>query len=79
MPCTTDPKGLRRIATRIHEHAVALSNGLVSLGYELQHQSYFDTVAVKVSESEKAAIQGELSKSRINLRVDLDGYLAILC
>ncbi len=71
------PKGLRRIATRIHEHAVALSNVLVSLGYELQHQSYFDTVAVKVSESEKAAIEGELSKSRINLRVDLDGYLAV--
>ena len=71
------PKGLRRIATRIHEHAVALSNGLKALGFELAHTSYFDTVAVKVTDDEKSSVIASLAKGRINLRTDVAGHLAI--
>ena len=71
------PKGLRRIATRIHEHAVALSNGLKALGFELAHTSYFDTVAVKVTDDEKSSVIASLAKGRINLRTDAAGHLAI--
>ena len=71
------PKGLRRIATRIHEHAVALGNGLKALGFELAHHSYFDTVAVKVTEEEKSAVIASLAKARMNLRTDAAGHLAI--
>ena len=71
------PKGLRRIATRIHEHAVALGNGLKALGFELAHHSYFDTVAVKVTEEEKSAVIASLAKARMNLRTDPAGHLAI--
>ena len=71
------PKGLRRIATRIHEHAVALGNGLKALGFELAHHSYFDTVAVKVTEEEKSAVIASLANARMNLRTDPAGHLAI--
>ena len=71
------PKGLRRIATRIHEHAVALGNGLKALGFELAHTSYFDTVAVKVTDDEKSSVIASLAKGRMNLRTDAAGHLAI--
>ena len=40
------PKGLHWIARRIHRHAAILAAGLESLGYELAHDDFFDTLRV---------------------------------
>ena len=40
------PRGLHWIARRIHRHAAILGAGLESLGYELAHDDFFDTLRV---------------------------------
>jgi len=42
------PDGLRRIATTVHERAVALGEALRARGLELVHTDVFDTVLVRV-------------------------------
>lgn len=42
------PKGLRNIATRIHQLAGNLNSQLVSLGYKQHNQCYFDTLTVSL-------------------------------
>ncbi len=71
------PKGLRRIATRIHEHAVAFANGAKSLGYELKHGTYFDTVAVCVDEGAKSTLRAALEARRVNARYDAEGCVVV--
>jgi len=39
------PKGIRRIAERIHGLSILLSKALTSLGYQQQNTSYFDTLS----------------------------------
>jgi len=41
------PKGIRQIATRVHELAKTLDHNLQKLGYEQQNQYYFDTLCLK--------------------------------
>ncbi|MFC6632754.1 aminomethyl-transferring glycine dehydrogenase [Microbulbifer taiwanensis] len=64
------PQGLRLIATRVHHLTSVLALGLKELGAQLQSDSWFDTLTVKVDDAEpvleKAAEQG------INLRA-IDG------
>lgn len=45
------PKGLKKIATRIHGLTQLLNKGLQSLGYEQMNSNFFDTLKVKVSNS----------------------------
>jgi glycine dehydrogenase len=40
------PKGLHWIARRIHRHAAIFAAGVETLGYELAHADFFDTVRV---------------------------------
>ncbi|MGW9478395.1 aminomethyl-transferring glycine dehydrogenase [Saccharomonospora azurea] len=42
------PDGLRRIAERVHAHAVALADALRSGGVEVVHDHFFDTVLARV-------------------------------
>jgi len=42
------PEGLRAIAERVHGHAVALADSLRSLGVEVVHEAFFDTVVARV-------------------------------
>ncbi len=50
------PEGLRYIANKVHHAAVALSEGLKTLGYELTNDMFFDTVAVKADMTKIKAI-----------------------
>jgi glycine dehydrogenase len=64
------PQGLHWIARRIHRHAAILASGLESLGYELAHDDFFDTVRVATRGRANAA--GEILEAArqrgINLR-----------
>jgi glycine dehydrogenase len=66
------PDGLRRIARRTHEHAVALAAGLAGAGVEVAHAAFFDTVTAVVP-GRAAAVVAAAAAAGINLRaVDAD-------
>ena len=64
------PKGLRFIAEKVNKQTKALSESLVKLGYVQENTVFFDTIQVKVSDSEK--LKTILESREINLNV-IDG------
>ncbi|NDC37790.1 MAG: glycine dehydrogenase (aminomethyl-transferring) [Proteobacteria bacterium] len=62
------PKGLTRIATRVHEFARRLAGAIKAAGKTLLSEEFFDTVSVKLSTSERAAVLEKASHKGINLR-----------
>lgn len=42
------PEGLKEIGLNIHQHAQAISEGLVSLGYNQLNKNYFDTLNIEI-------------------------------
>jgi glycine dehydrogenase len=66
------PAGLRAIASRVHDHALALAGGLTAAGVELESSSFFDTVTAYVP-GKAAAVVAAAASSGIDLRlVDAD-------
>ena len=63
------PRGLKRIAQRIHERAVVLAAGLERLGHRVEHDLYFDTIRVELSGSGAKQVIAAAAKRRINLRM----------
>ena len=61
------PNGLAEIAEDIHQNAVALSEGLESLGYKQENEVYFDTLYITGFENIAIIAQRALDKE-INLR-----------
>jgi glycine dehydrogenase len=45
------PDGLREIATRVHRLTVALAQGLRTLGADVVHDEFFDTLAVRTGDA----------------------------
>jgi glycine dehydrogenase len=45
------PKGLKQIATRIHEYTCLLEKGLIQLGYSIQYKNYFDTLVISTEKA----------------------------
>ncbi len=66
------PRGLRAIALYVHDLTTQLARGLLKLGFELRHDDYFDTVAIKVQTSQLQAFTGAAEAQRMNFR-RLDG------
>jgi glycine dehydrogenase len=62
------PAGIKRIAREVHEQAVKLGTSLLSLGYHLGAEAFFDTVAVKVSPEQGNALIAAALQEKINLR-----------
>lgn len=60
------PKGLRRIANRIHGWTQVLAEALKLAGFELQSEAYFDTITV--ANTKASAIIRAALESGINLR-----------
>ena len=60
------PKGLQRIAQRVASYAAILAEGLKSLGRELLHDSFFDTIQVLASDAD--AVIAAAEKAGMNLR-----------
>ncbi|GAA4603122.1 aminomethyl-transferring glycine dehydrogenase [Actinoallomurus liliacearum] len=72
------PEGLRGIAERVHAHAVRLAGGLATLGAEIVHETYFDTVLARVP-GRAGQIVRRASERGVNLRlVDAD-HVGIAC
>lgn len=67
------PKGIRKIAERIHAHAQILHKNLTEMGYEAVSDSFFDTVSVKTSDANKERICYLAKANEINLWLTKDG------
>ena len=63
------PKGLRRIARRVHDLTCQLADGLEHLGYSLAHENFFDTIRVDLGKRSSAEFQRRALQRGCNLRV----------
>ncbi|MBG0832069.1 aminomethyl-transferring glycine dehydrogenase [Planomonospora sp. ID67723] len=72
------PEGLRRIAQRVHRHAVVLAEGLRHGGVEVVHEAFFDTVLARVP-GRAAQVVAAARDNGVNLRlVDAD-HVGVTC
>nr|WP_271211764.1 aminomethyl-transferring glycine dehydrogenase [Rhodococcus wratislaviensis] len=72
------PEGLRAIANRVHAHATTIAGSLRAAGHTIVHDSFFDTVLVRVPAGAGAIVESA-DRDGINLRlVDAD-HVAIAC
>src|SRR6266404_1227783 len=62
------PEGIRGIAERVHGHAARLANALETLGFHLEHEAFFDTVAVETDAAMAAKLHAAARARHINLR-----------
>ncbi|RSN06558.1 glycine dehydrogenase (aminomethyl-transferring) [Nonomuraea sp. WAC 01424] len=72
------PEGLRRIALRVHRHAVALAAGLREAGLEVVHGEFFDTVLVRVP-GRAADVVAAAAERGVNLWQAGDDHVSIAC
>ncbi|MEV0236774.1 aminomethyl-transferring glycine dehydrogenase [Nonomuraea sp. NPDC050786] len=72
------PEGLRRIAHRVHRHAVALADGLREAGLEVVHGEFFDTVLVRVPGG-AAAVVAAAAERGVNLWQAGEDLVSISC
>ncbi|MEV5356740.1 aminomethyl-transferring glycine dehydrogenase [Streptomyces sp. NPDC052693] len=72
------PDGLKGIAQRTHRYATVLAAGLANGGVEVVHDSFFDTVTVRVA-GRAAEVVAAARDNGVNLRlVDAD-HVSIAC
>jgi glycine dehydrogenase len=69
------PDGLKDIATRVHQLAQSVSNGLLKLGITQINTSYFDTL--KVTQVNAANVKNMAEKYHTNFRYFEDGTVGI--
>jgi len=69
--------GLRTIAGRIHGLTQVLADGLQKVDFEVVHQTYFDTLKIKVSESQKETIRELAEKHEVNFRYFEENFIGI--
>lgn len=69
------PQGLKTIASRINRFADITATALTSKGYELIHNTWFDTITVLVDD--KDALLKKAHDAGINLRGDLQQQVGI--
>ncbi len=70
------PEGLKTIASRINRFTDILAAGLTEKGFELAHDTWFDTITIKVGDKKADLITAAEAK-QINLRTDIDGMLGV--
>lgn len=71
------PEGLTHIALKTHGLTSGLALGLKRLGYTVQNQAYFDTLAVTVEEGAASAILRAAEDRGMNLRTMGPGLLGV--
>jgi glycine dehydrogenase len=62
------PKGIQKIARRVHGAATVLARGLEQLGIKVAHAAFFDTVRVDGTEAQIAGWHAAARVARMNLR-----------
>ncbi|WP_241037908.1 aminomethyl-transferring glycine dehydrogenase [Blastococcus litoris] len=72
------PEGLAAIAARVHRSAQTLAGWLTEGNLELVHESYFDTIAVRVP-GRAAEVVAAAAQRRINLRLVDGDTVAVAC
>jgi glycine cleavage system pyridoxal-binding protein P len=60
------PKGLLRIAQRVHALTATLAAGLTELGFDLGHSPFFDTLRVRTKDADR--ILAAAAAAQLNLR-----------
>ena len=73
------PKGLMQIAKVTHAHAAALAAALKGMGFRLKDGSFFDTLTIEVSDSEKASIRSKAEAAKVNFFYHYDGCIVLSC
>ncbi len=71
------PEGLRRIAARVRSLTATLAEGLRRRGHEVVHGAFFDTLRVRPSGREAAAVMEAARERGINLRSFDDGTVGV--
>jgi len=71
------PHGLKRIATRVHDLARTLAEGLRRGGHELVHEVWFDTLRVRPVGVSADEVIGAALDLGINLRAFEDGTVGV--
>ncbi|WP_213813815.1 aminomethyl-transferring glycine dehydrogenase [Glaciihabitans sp. dw_435] len=66
------PIGLRRIANRVHQKALAFALALKDGGFELESDEFFDTLRVRVPGKADAILAAAIEKNITLYRVDAD-------
>ncbi|MBK8954107.1 MAG: aminomethyl-transferring glycine dehydrogenase [Saprospiraceae bacterium] len=61
------PIGLKAIARRIHDMTSAVAQALKTLGYELESETFFDTIAVRADQAQMESIRQKALHTEINL------------
>ncbi|WP_211331465.1 aminomethyl-transferring glycine dehydrogenase [Flaviflexus salsibiostraticola] len=64
------PDGLRRIAERVHDHAVSLAERLARAGVPVTSTSFFDTVELEIPDGADRALRHLLAENITGWRVD---------
>ncbi len=62
------PRGLTRIASRIHQYAAVLAEGLRRLGHGIAHDDFFDTIRVELADGGAAEALERAAARGINIR-----------
>jgi len=69
------PEGIERIARRVHDLTRRLAAGLKALGFELAHESFFDTLSVAVDDPRRVL---DAARDRgVNLRPLDDAHVGV--
>lgn len=75
--CYHGPRGLRKIAGRVHSLTRFLAAGIARLGHQLKHEAYFDTLSISHTSSSATDVSNIALEHRINLRVIDDKTVGI--
>ncbi|NUS73720.1 MAG: aminomethyl-transferring glycine dehydrogenase [Corynebacteriales bacterium] len=71
------PDGIRKIATRVHRQAAVLAAGLRGAGMNLVHDTFFDTIQVRVPDAD--AVVKRAAELGVNLRLTDESTVGIAC
>ncbi|MGK2961383.1 MAG: aminomethyl-transferring glycine dehydrogenase, partial [Gemmatimonadaceae bacterium] len=71
------PAGLTRIASRVHQFATVLAEGIRRLGFGIAHDEFFDTIRVELGTRRAAEITAAANLKRINLRAVAENAVCI--
>jgi glycine dehydrogenase len=61
------PKGIKAIATRVHQSTAVLKQALVALGFKVVNETFFDTLLLETGAQTEAVLKAARA-ARINLR-----------
>ena len=70
-------EGLCRIASRVHEAAARFAAAIEEKGMEIVHGAFFDTVLVRVDDSQREAVLSRCRELGVNLRMELPSVLGV--